>query len=138
LTLSCARNSHSSYRIIHGLVIDGDEPAVAADLAAYPGDLELHDDAGQTPLHLAAIHCRTNVLATLLAKGAKANARMHGGGTPLHLAAQQGCADAVRMLLAAKAAVNPRDGQGRTPLEMASQWNQDAVVELLREHGGTR
>src|ERR1700690_1370147 len=62
---------HSAYREIHASARDGDVAQVAGDLAQTPGDLNLPDDAGLTPLHLAASACRTNVVALLLDKGAQ-------------------------------------------------------------------
>jgi ankyrin repeat protein len=133
---SCATNAHSDYRTIHQLVINGDLGGVTQDLNGYPGDLSLTDDAGQTPLHLAAIHCRTNVLALLLERGAKVDARAKGGATPLHLAAQAGCVDAVIILLQHGADINARDDDGHTPMARAREWKQEAVVNYLGGHGG--
>src|SRR5260221_705463 len=101
----CHTRGHSVYREIHKAAIDGDAASVQADLRSRPGDLNLPDDLGQTPLHLAAAHCRTNVVALLLDKGAKLDALAKGDPTPLHLAAQSGCAEAVKMLLAKGAEV---------------------------------
>lgn len=127
----------SSYRQIHEYARAGDAVSVAADLSKYPGDLNLPDDAGLTPLHLAALNCRTNVLAVLLAKGAEVNREAKDDTTPLHVAAQEGCLDAVKMLVAKGAKINARDSQGRTPLKRAELWHQNAVAELLRQKGGT-
>jgi len=129
-------HTHSAYRSIHQAAIDGDVTSVAADLKRTPGDLNLPDDAGQTPLHLAAIHCRTNLVALLLEKGAKVDALAKGNATPLHLAAQAGCMDAVKLLLAKGADINSRDSNGRTPLKRAEEWHQDATAQLLRDRGG--
>jgi ankyrin repeat protein len=128
---------HSAYREIHASARDGDVGQVAGDLAQNPGDLNLSDDAGLTPLHLAASACHTNVVALLLDKGAKIDCPAKDNATPLHLAAQEGCTDAVNLLLAKGANVNARDDQKRTPLVRAEQWHQDAMVQLLRQHGGT-
>ena len=128
---------HSAYREIHASARDGDAAQVAGDLAQNPGDLNLPDDAGLTPLHLAASACHTNVVALLLDKGAKIDCPAKDGATPLHLAAQEGCADAVNLLLDKGANVNARDDQKRTPLVRAEQWHQDAVVQLFQQHGGT-
>ncbi len=130
-------HQRSAYRPIHQYAKAGDAVGVAEELKKSPGDLNLPDDAGLTPLHLAALHCRTNVVALLLDKGAAVNRAAKDGATPLHLAAQEGCADAVTMLLARGAKANARDDQGRTPLARAKQWHQDAIVELLRQRGGT-
>jgi len=129
--------SHSTYRPIHEYAAAGNVAAVTQDLATNSYDLNLPDDAGRTPLHLAATHCRTDVILLLLNKGARINAKANGGATPLHLAAQGGCVDAVNLLLAKGAKVNARDDQGRTPLVRAEQWHQDAIVEILRQRGGT-
>lgn len=130
-------HKHSAYRHIHEYAKTGDVAAVAADLAEYPGDLNLPDDAGLTPLHLAALHCHTNVMALLLSKGADINRKAKDEITPLHVAAQEGCADAVSLMLEKGAEINARDSQGRTPLKRAELWHQNAVAELLRQHGGT-
>jgi len=127
---------HSTYGPIHQYAKSGDAASVAAELAAHPDELNLTDDLGQPPLHIAAAQCRTNVVALLLAKGAALDSKATGGATPLHLAAQEGCADAVTMLLAKDAKVNERDDQARTPLTRAKQWHRDAIAELLRQNGG--
>lgn len=130
-------HKHSAYRHIHEYAKAGDAAAVAADLAEYPSDLNLPDDAGLTPLHLASLQCRTNVITLLLSKGADINRQAKDETTPLHVAAQEGCGDAVSLLLEKGAEINARDSQGRTPLKRAELWHQNAVAELLRQHGGT-
>jgi ankyrin repeat protein len=128
---------HSVYRPIHGYARAGDVAHVTEDLAQNPGDLDLPDDTGSTPLHLAASYCHVDVVTLLLNKGAKVNARSNDGATALHLAAQEGCADVVNHLLARGAQVNARDRQGRTPLVRATQWHQAGTAQLLRQKGGT-
>jgi ankyrin len=129
--------SHSAYRPIHGYARSGDIAHVTEDLAQNPGDLNLPDDSGLTPLHLAASYCHVDVVTLLLNKGAKINITSKDGATPLHLAAQEGCADVVNLLLERGAKVNVRDKQNRTPLGRAMQWHQAAMVQLIRQHGGT-
>lgn len=129
--------NHSDYRSIHEYARDGDLADVRAVLALNPTNLNLPDDAGLTPLDLAASYCHTNVVQFLLEKGATINATAKDGGTALHLAAQEGCADTVTLLLLKGAGVNPKDDQGRTPLKRAELWHQDATAAILRQHGGT-
>jgi ankyrin repeat protein len=130
-------HKHSAYRSIHEYAIAGDAAHVAADLESHPNDLNLLDDGGLTPLHLAVLHCHTNVVDLLLKNGADVNHEGKDNETPLHLAAQEGCIDAVSMLLEKGANVNPHDRQRRTPLTRAKQWHQDVTVEFIRQHGGT-
>jgi ankyrin repeat protein len=122
-----------TYRPIHEYAAAGNVAAVTQDLATNSGDLNLPDDAGRTPLHLAATHCQTEVVQLLLDKGARIDAKATGGATPLHLAAQAGCAEVVSLLLAKGAKVNARDDQGRTPLDRAQQWQQTNIVSLLEQ-----
>jgi ankyrin repeat protein len=133
----CSSHQHSRYGVIHAAAKAGDAAAVSAELAQHPEELNSRDDLEQTPLHIAAAQCHSNVVALLLARGADVNAKAKGGPTPLHLAAQEGCADAANLLLACHAKVNPRDDADRTPLKRAKQWHRDAMVQLLKQHGGT-
>jgi ankyrin repeat protein len=138
MTSGCwSAHPHSGYRTIHQCAINGDAVGVAAELAKFPDELNLPEDGGVTPLHLAAENCHTNVVVLLLEKGADLNIMADDKATPLHLASQQGCADVVAILLAKGADVNARDNQGRTPLTRAKLWHQDAIVQLLQAHGGS-
>jgi ankyrin repeat protein len=127
----------SAYQTIHQCAINGDTAGVAAELAKSPKELNLPEDDGLTPLHLAAANCHTNVVLLLLDKGANINVAAKDNATPLHLAAQEGCADVVTVLLERSADVNPRDNQNRTPLKRAEQWHQNGTAQILKQHGGT-
>jgi ankyrin repeat protein len=128
---------HSAYRTIHQCAIDGNAACVAAELEKSPDELNLPEDGGLTPLHLAAENCHTNVVLLLLGKGAKINITATDKATPLHLAAQEGCLDVVNLLITKGANVNAHDNQGRTPLKRAELWHQDAAAQIIRQHGGT-
>jgi len=103
--------------------------------APGPSDHVL-DDAGRTPLILAANQCRTNVPVYLLKKGAIMDAAASGRSTVLHLAAQAGCSQVALILTDKGCEMNPRYSQEWTPLTRAEQFNQKAIVKLRREHGG--
>jgi ankyrin repeat protein len=137
MTSGCwSAHPHSAYRTIHQYAINGDAAGVAAELAEFPDELNLPEDDGLTPLHLAAENCHTNVLMLLLDKGADVNVTAKDKSTPLHLAAQEGCTDVVTALLMRGAKINARDNQNRTPLGRAELWHRDSLVQLLRQHGG--
>jgi len=139
LTSGCwPAHPHSAYRSIHQCAINGDAAGVSAELKAHPDELNLPEDDGLTPLHLAAENCHINVVVLLLDRGAKLGVQGKDNETPLHLAAQEGCADVVEILLAKGADINARDKQGRTPLGRAQQWHQTNIVSVLQKHGANQ
>lgn len=60
------------------------------DLADLGASVDIIDDRGFTPLHLAANHGRTSAVTALLRRGADPNISAHAGDTPLHYACQHG------------------------------------------------
>lgn len=126
---------HSDYRPIHEAAGGCDASTVGAILSTNPAVLNIQEDGGRSPLHVAASHCCTNVVALLLQKGAKLELRGKTGETPLHVAAQEGCDDAVRMLASKGARINGRDNAGHTPLKRAIDYEQKATADLLRKLG---
>lgn len=124
------------YGPVQEYVINNKLGALEVDLRTNPQDLEYKDDAGLTPLSIAALHCRPQALTILLQSGAKVDAHDPAGFTPLHFAAQQGCLACIRLLIDAHAKVNARDHDGHTPLGVAITWHQAAAAALLRASGG--
>src|ERR1039457_5317609 len=83
MTSGCwSAHPHSGYRTIHQCAINGDAAGVAAELAKFPDELNLPEDDGLTPLHLAAENCHTNVVMLLLDKGADINVTADDKATP--------------------------------------------------------
>lgn len=126
---------HSDYRPIHQAAGGCDVATVALILSTNPAALNITEDGGRGPLHVAAAHCCTNVIALLLQKGAKLELKGDRGETPLHVAAQEGCVDAVTMLVNKGANINARDNEGHTPLKRAIDYEQTATADLLRKLG---
>jgi ankyrin repeat protein len=127
--------AHSDYRPIHQAAGGCDAITVAAILATNPAALNLKEDGGRGPLHVAAARCCTNVLALLVEKGAKLDLKGKTGETPLHVAAQEGCIDAVAMLVNKGANINARDNDGHTPLKRSIEFEQRATADMLRKLG---
>jgi ankyrin repeat protein len=126
---------HSDYRTIHQAAAGCDAATVALILSTNPAALNITEDGGRGPLHVASARCCTNVIALLLQKGAKLELRGKTGETPLHVAAQEGCVDAVTMLVNKGANINARDNLGHTPLKRALDYQQNATADLLRRLG---
>jgi cytohesin len=92
-----------------------------------------------TPLHLAALMGRANVVQYLLAQGADIHTTCscfdEEDFTPLHLAAKHGRLDIVKVLIAKGTDVSLKTNKGRTALDLAKERKHSNVVELLRKHG---
>jgi ankyrin repeat protein len=127
---------HSDYRPIHQAAGGCDVNTVSAILATNKAALNITEDGGRSPLHVAAAHCCTNVMVLLIEKGAKLELRGKTGETPLHVAAQEGCTEAVALLISKGANINARDNEGRTPLKRAIDYEQNSTADLLRKLGG--
>src|SRR5947209_7619931 len=74
-------------------------------------------------------------VASLVAAGSRADARLPNGETPLMRAAARGFEDVARVLLDVGADVNARRGDGFTPLVLAVFFGHESVVRLLLERG---
>ncbi len=70
---------------IHQAVEDGNTEAIKQRLASGV-DVNVTDDRGMTPLHVAAVLGRKVIAELLISKGADVNANNAGGDTPLDYA----------------------------------------------------
>src|SRR2546421_5962984 len=107
---------------------------------SFPHDMENrpHGRANQTrarTLMSATDEGDAAHVASLVAAGARADARLSSGETPLMRASARGFADVARALLDAGADVNARRGDGFTPLVLAVFFGHEEVVRLLLERG---
>ncbi|XP_047452609.1 ankyrin repeat domain-containing protein 27 isoform X2 [Mugil cephalus] len=90
---------------------------------------------GFTPLHVAALHGHSALVALLIRHGANVNARTNQSATPLHLASQNSHVQVVRFLLECNAKLNKKDHYGNTPLIHACLCgNLETATILLQSH----
>lgn len=92
---------------------------------------------GASPLHVAALHGRAELVPLLLKHGASAGARNVSQAVPLHLACQQGHFQVVKYLLESNAKPNKKDISGNTPLIYACSNGHHEVAALLLQHGAS-
>ncbi|MDR3131797.1 MAG: ankyrin repeat domain-containing protein [Rickettsiales bacterium] len=96
--------------------------------------INIKDDYGQTPLHVAAARGKLNVVRYLVGKGANIHAEI-GGYTPLHFAAHLGWLKIVRYLIGKGANVNAKNICGGTALHGAAYRGELNVVKYLVNEG---
>ncbi|MEJ6002293.1 ankyrin repeat domain-containing protein [Paucibacter soli] len=102
-------------------------------LLKHPGlDVNAINQAGETPLMLAALKGRLDWMKALVARGALVN---EPGWTALHYACSGPDRGAVRWLLEQGAAIDARSANGSTPLMMAAGYGDSSSVEVLLKAG---
>ena len=76
----------------------------------------IKNNAGATPLHLAAVLGKTKTVYALVLEGADINAQLNDGDMPLHLAVKARQGDTAFALIVAGADINAQGENGWTPL----------------------
>ncbi|GEM_PF-5475863 len=84
----------------------------------YDGDVAPYDVPSATPLHIASLNGRNDVVGILILRGADVGARDDSGETPLHWAARRKRAETMELLVAQGADPQARNRKGKTPSEV--------------------
>lgn len=114
-----------------------DEASQVADflLNQKPVDVEARTSKDESPLMIAAIKGRLDLVKRLIARKAEVNKT---GWTPLHYAASHAGDNSVAivaLLLEHHAYIDAESPNKTTPLMMAAHYGSAAVVKLLLEEG---
>ena len=97
--------------------------------------MDVSDDDGFTPLHLAAWEGNPEVIEKLHGLGANLEATDKRGATPMHAAANYGRLVAVMMLHELGASLESMDKQGLKPAELAAKNNhKDIIIFYLQKN----
>ena len=82
-------------------------------------DVNIKDNFGRSPLHVAAAADYVEMMTFLITCGADIGAQTSGEEqTVLHYAAKNGAVNCVKVLLTQGADIDSRDFKGRTPLQV--------------------
>ena len=101
------------------------------DALKHGADPNMEMQNGATPLIMAILRDRPDLLKTLIKYGADIKRGGKRGSTPLHIAASQNRMKCVEFLLKAGADVNAPGAFGRTPLMEASRIGNLKIMEEL-------
>jgi ankyrin repeat protein len=102
-------------------------------LWAHPQlDVNAVNEAGETPLMMAALRGSEEWTKKLLARGAEVH---KPGWSPVHYAATGPETAPLQVLLDAGAPVDARSPNGSTPLMMAARYGKETSVDLLLARG---
>jgi ankyrin repeat protein len=115
---------------VHAAAMEGDLNAVRAFISGDSTLMNASDEAGNTPLHLAAWRGRQNVAEYMLSLGAEVNAANSERETPLHWAALRNDDDLVALLLWHGADTEVHESYGRTPLLLVAR--ETGEVDMAR------
>lgn len=118
-----------------GLVMAMQESSLKAAgvLLSHPAiEIDALNQAGESPLMMAALKGEVAGARQLLSRGAKVN---QPGWTALHYAAAGTEVQLVRLLMEKGADVNAASPNGSTPLMMAAQYGSEDGVKLLLAGG---
>jgi len=92
-------------------------------------------ERGMTPLAMAAVCNRTDVIEILLKRDADPNRRMVDGSSALFLSAQENSVEAAKMIIDAEADLNATDSLGWTVMLIASQNDNAELIKIIHEKG---
>ncbi|XP_065650594.1 uncharacterized protein LOC101237623 isoform X2 [Hydra vulgaris] len=107
-------------------------------ISTSPGDVNSTDACGMTPLHLAVLNDRRDVIRLLIVSGANVYLRDNLDWSSLDYAAQNGKEKCLYILLNGllkKDYVNASDKNRYTPLHHAATEGHVECINLLLEHG---
>ncbi|XP_068017803.1 ankyrin repeat domain-containing protein 27 isoform X1 [Melanerpes formicivorus] len=106
-----------------------------ARISANGLGVNVSNQDGFTPLHMAALHGHSELVCLLLKHGASISAKNIKHAVPLHLACQKGHFQVVKCLMDYNAKQNKKDIYGNTPLIYACSNGQYETTALLLQHG---
>jgi ankyrin repeat protein len=118
---------------LHEAMNRKDEKALTAALEAG-FDPDQKDEAGLTPLHLAAQEGALAMARLLLEGDADPNARNYAAATPLHTAAAAGFVPLIALLIEFGGEWQARNNRGHTPLHTAAISGCADCTQVLLQH----
>ena len=93
---------------------------------------DVANEAGETPLMMAALKGEVDTMRGLIERGGQVNRE---GWSPLHYAASGSSVEAAKLLVERGAAIDARSPNGTTPLMMAARYGSEDLALLFLARG---
>lgn len=129
LSISCASSD------VHKMVKDGDREKLQQLYFKEGTNVDLLDEEGNSPLHIAIELGFDDIAKFLIDIGADTNIVNSAGVTPLFAASKNNNVQIVDLLLRNKADVDAKDEFGRTPMFYAVSNENFKMMEVLKDNG---
>ena len=112
-------------------VMSEEQPTTIAYIIEQGANVNLQNDMGIAPLHLA---CYPENAALLLDAGADLNLRTHSGDSPLHILTEDGAErrEVIQYLLSRGADKTLQNNHGQTALDLAKIRSDRRLINLLQ------
>ena len=120
--------------ILYDLIVDGYEEAVELVSSSNVNLVNTKDKEGKSPLHLAVIHFKINIVNKLIFLGAEIDSKDLNGNTPLSDAVfySEGKPDVILILMKNHANPDIENEYGMSPRELAESISNFDVTEFLK------
>lgn len=103
----------------------------AAAIPGLRGSLDIPDDEGKTPIHIAALKGHIHTVEALIEAGARVDSLANDGRNPIYVAAQGNHASIITLLASRGTRIIPRTADEETPLCIAAREGYKEAVEAL-------
>ncbi|MEO0202771.1 MAG: ankyrin repeat domain-containing protein [candidate division WOR-3 bacterium] len=95
-------------------------------------DINIKNNNGKTPLHIAVENEYEDIVKLLLEKNVDVNIKDNEGNTPLHKAVKNGNYFIIKELLKFGADKNIKNNEGKTPFDLAKELGDDEILKLFK------
>ena len=123
--VSAKRNKDRSGRTLLARACATDLQEAEKWLKERPEDIDVDDNAGNTPLQIASLEGSADIVKLLIDHGCRTDCKNVDNDTPLIDAVENGHLDVVRLLLAAGVDPNQRNATGKEPIELVNSETDD-------------
>ena len=135
IQFNCIKNLLLYIKLVYEIRKENGDINTFASLIEAGANINKPNKKKFTPLMIAALCGKSNIVEHLLNANADVDKPNHNGATPLFIAAQNGHVDVVKYLIDHGADVDKPNHNGATPLFIAAQTGDVNVVKYLIDHG---